>query len=148
MALTFKITNGDVEMNTSTGRPKMLGNDIGEDSIPKAREKVSQDMQRSLSINRIRSGTGAGISELVGLVQNVGFTSIKVILQRQITNMFSSLIRLQNIRSNIRPNNERFDKITLFRVLTDNTTKSSFKFRLDVTTVGGTTDIQSGTVTG
>ncbi|KKL62268.1 hypothetical protein LCGC14_2186910, partial [marine sediment metagenome] len=147
-ALTFKITNGDVEVNTSTGRPKMIGNALNENIFFKAKEKTSQDMRRSLSINRIRNGTGAGMAELVGTVQQVGFLSIKVLLQRQILNMFSSLIRQQSIRPGVRPRNERFKKITLFRILPSSTEKTSYIFRLDVTTVGGGKITESGTITG
>ena len=148
MALTFKITNGDVELNTSTGRPKLIGNSLNENVIAKAKEKTSQDMRRSLSINRIRNGTGAGISELVGMTSSVGDASMKVLLQRQILNMFSSIIRQQNIRSNVRPRNERLASITLFRIIPDAVSKTAFNFKLDVVTVGGLTITQSGTISG
>ena len=63
MALTFKITNGDVEMNGSTGRPKMVGNDIKENILSKAKEKTSQDIREMLSISKILNGAGAGIAD-------------------------------------------------------------------------------------
>jgi len=150
MALTFKISDGDVEFNTSTGRPKLIGNEIGENVLSKSKEKARQDLQGALSIDRINSGAGAGISELVGLVKQTGFASTKVLLQRQINNMFRSLVRLQNRRPNIRTDNERFSSITLFRIIEQPATgvKTAYKFRLDVVTVGRGSIIQSGTITG
>lgn len=148
MALTFKITNGDVVLNTSSGKPVMLGNDLNENIASKAKDKASQDLGGALSINRIRSGAGAGISELVGVMQEVGFISTKVLLQRQITNMFSSLIRLQSIRSGVRPNNERFSNITLFKITQNPYNGTLYNFRLDISTVGGGTIVKSGTIVG
>ena len=148
MAQTFKIFDGDVEVNGSTGRPKLIGNAVNEDNIANAREKTSQDMRGALSIDRILSGAGAGIAELVGVMQQTGFLSTRVLLQRQINNMFKSLIRLQNKRPAARPDNEKFSKITLFRIVSNPGSKTSFKFRLDVVTEGGGTLTQSGTVTG
>ena len=150
MALTFKIFDGDIEINGSTGRPKLLGNDINEDDLFKSKEKAIQDMRGGLSIDRIRSGAGAGIAELVGVIQQNGFLSTRVLLQRQINNLFSSLIRLQSIRPDVRSNNELFSKITLFRIISSPAIggKTAFKFRLDVVTKGGGTLTQSGTVSG
>jgi len=79
MATTFKIIDGDVVVNTSTGRPALIGNDINENVAYKAKEKATQDIKGGLSINRINSGAGAGINELIGIMQQVGFTSTKTI---------------------------------------------------------------------
>ena len=147
MALTFKITNGDVEINGSTGRPKMVGNDIKENILSKAKEKTSQDIREMLSISKILSGAGAGIADLIGVVHQVGFLSTKVLVQRQITSSFNNLVRLQSLRPGVRVLNERFSRITLFRILQDKD-RTSFRFRLDVVTDGGGNVSQSGTIVG
>ena len=147
MATTFKIINNDVVLSNVSGRPNLIGNVINENVLSKAKNKTSQDMRRSLSINRIRNGTGAGINELIGTTRDLSQTlSARILLQRQILNMFRSLIRQQNIRPNVRPNNEKFNKITLFRILPETGTKTAFRFRLDVTTEGGGVIIESGII--
>ena len=51
MATTLKVRNGDIVVNGSTGRPKLIGNKAGEDDLVKSKEKNTQDMRRCLSIN-------------------------------------------------------------------------------------------------
>ena len=147
MAITFQINNGDVLINTSTGRPKLIGNDItiNENSTSKASMKVSQDLRGGLSTNRIRSGAGAGINELVGLVPSLGTGFISISLNKQIRDMFSSILRLQKLNVNSRPPSEKLSKIVAF-IIIPGVDQTSFKFKLDAITISGETITQSGTI--
>lgn len=146
MATTLKIANGDVIINTSTGRPKLIGNAVGENDTAKSREKTVQDIRGSLSIARNRNGTGAGISELVGRLQGNGINSVPILLNKRIRDMFSNILRLQRRRLNIRPASERFTRISFLQIFRDKNAPTNFRFRLDVKTSTGETLTQSGTV--
>jgi hypothetical protein len=134
MATTFKISNGDVVVNTSTGRSKLIGNEINESNGPKAKEKANQDLKRSLSITRLRDGSGAGLAEIVGNTDAFGITSTQILLNKRIRQMFGALVFLQNKRRGIRPLQERFSNISLLRIFSASTDKTQFRFRLDVRT--------------
>lgn len=146
MATTFKINNGDVVMNTSTGRPKLVGNTINENDPAKAREKTSLDLQRSLSIERLSDGSGAGIIELVGNVEEIGASSAQSLLNRRIRNMFSSILSLQRRRPGARPASERFARIILLIINADRQDPTTFRFRLDTQTAEGLRQTTSGTI--
>lgn len=148
MATTLKISNGDIVVNNSTGRAKFIGNNIGENDISKAKEKNSQDIQGALSIERIPSGAGAGIQELVGRLQGTGVSAIPILLNRQIREMFTAIIDLQRRRLSVRPTRERFSRIVVLRVSQNRGADSptSWRFRLDIRTAAGDTLTQAGTV--
>lgn len=133
MATTFKIINGDVVMNTSNGRPKLVGNPIYEEDKAKSREKVNQDLRRGLSLERVRSGTTAAIQNLVGTVPQFGSTSIAILINRQIRSMFSFILKEQSKRPNIRPKSERFYSISRLQILPESN-RTGFRFRLGVKT--------------
>jgi len=135
MATTFKIVNGDVAMNTSSGRPKTIGNEIGNDDAGEAIAKTYQDLYRCLSLNSIRNRTTAGLQNLVGTVPQFGTSAIAVLVNRRIRDMFSAIIREQAKRPNIRPKSERFSRISVLRVFPIAGSKTSFRFRLDVKTI-------------
>ena len=145
MAITFKITNGDVEFNGSTGRPKTLGNDLEENDLVKAKNKATQDIQRSLSLDRISTGDTAAINELAGLEQDGGAVPAQILLNRQIRDMHSNLIRLQRLRSGVRPDNEKFARIVFLQTIRD-TDKTTLRFRVDFQTIGGLIVRQTATI--
>lgn len=146
MAFTFKIENGDVAMNLSNGRPKTVGNDLGENDRGKAIEKTRQDLHRSLSLEAIRAGTTAGIQNLVGTVPQFGSSAIAVLVNRQIRSMFSAILREQGKRPDARPTSERFSSISLLRVFAESGSKTGFRFRLGVKTIDNTNIEVSGVV--
>ena len=131
MATTFQISNGDVIVNNSTGRAKLIGNPVGETNEPQSKAKANQDLKRSLSINSLRDGSGAGLGELVGNTDAFGITSTQILLNKRIRSMFSALIILQGKRQSIRPAAEQFLNIALLRIFSENTDKTQFRFRLD-----------------
>ena len=145
MAVTFEIKNGDVVESNITGRPNLIGNVIGEDVIGKSKAKTSQDLQRCLSIGRLRDGSGAGITDLVGTLEGGGFASISIMLKARIRSMFTAIQALQRKRLTVRPSHERFSSITTL-IVTQQQDRTSYKFRLDARTVGGTTIVQSGII--
>lgn len=145
MATTFKISNGDVVVSTSNGRPKLIGNPINEEDRAKSKEKTLQDLRRGLSLERVRSGTTAALQNLVGTVPQFGTTSIALLINRQIRSMFSFMLREQSKRPHIRPRSERFSSISRLQVIPEGN-KTDFRFRLGVKTADqGTTEI-SGVV--
>ena len=146
VATTFKIHNGDVINSGITGRPTMIGNNVGESDVGKAHEKCIQDLQRSLSINRLRDGSGAGISELVGTLEGGGFGSVSILIKTRIRSMFTAIQNLQRKRLSVRPPLERFDTITNL-IVTQNPDRTSYRFRVDTRTVVGQTIPVSGRVT-
>jgi len=143
MATTFKIHDGDVMISNITGRPTMIGNTVNESDVGKAHEKCVQDLQRSLSINRLRDGSGAGISELVGALEGSGFSSVAMLIKSRIRSMFIAIQNLQRKRLSARPPFERFDAITKL-IVTQNQDRTSYRFRVDTRTVVGQTITQSG----
>jgi len=145
MATTFKIQNGDTVISSVTGRPVMIGNVVGENDVGKAHEKDVQDLQRSLSINRLRDGSGAGISELVGTLEGSGFGSVSMLIKSRIRSMFTAIQNLQRKRLSVRPNTERFSSINNLLV-TQNTDRTSYRFKVDTRTAAGQTITQSGSI--
>ena len=145
MATTFQINKGDVIINNSTGRPKLLGNGIGETDSNKSRKKASQDIRGGLSTDRLASGASAAISELIGLEQDGGFLSAQILLNRQIRDMFSNMLRLQAKRLIIRPDSERFSRISFLQVIRDQS-KTGLRFTLDIKTVSGVLIREAGLI--
>ncbi len=142
MATTLKIANGDAVFNTSTGRPKLLGNAVDADEdVAQSRLKASQDLRRSLSINRIITGDGAAIQELIGKTSEIGISSIELLLNKRIRDMFSAILRLQRVRSNIRKPGESFTHISFLSIFKDKTSVTSYRFRLDVRTATNDQDV-------
>jgi hypothetical protein len=146
MAITFKVVNGDVSMNTSNGRPKTIGNDIDENDAGKAIEKTNQDLKRSLSLVGIRSGTTAGLQNLIGTVPQFGSSAIAVLVNRRIRSMFAAILREQSKRPDARPSSERFKNISTLRVFPVEGSKTSFRFRLGVRTTNRAITELSGIV--
>jgi hypothetical protein len=147
MATTMKVKNGDVVLNGTTGRPKLIGNVSGENDTTKSKEKAVQDLQRCLSINRVTNGTGAAISELVGVVSGSGgFSSISILVSNRIRGMFSAILAAQRKSQVQRSDGERFRAITFLQVLPNANSKTDYKFRLDTKTFSNKTIVQSGTL--
>ena len=146
MATTFQIAYGDVVVNGFTGRPNLIGNAIGVDDPGTAKTKAVQDIGGGLSIDRVVSGAGAGLAELVGLMDQLGPGSTATIVGQRIRDMFNAMVVLQKNRPGIRPNDEMFKKITLLQVVPKVGDPTSFTFRLDILTVAGTQVTLSGTI--
>lgn len=146
MATTFKVVNGDVTMNTSSGRPKTIGNDIGETDSGVSSFKTKQDLHRCLSLVTLRNGTTAGLQGLIGTVPNFGASAIAVMVNRRIRSMFAAILREQNKRPSIRPNSEKFKSISVLRVFPSKDDKTGFRFRLGVRTVNRSVTEISGIV--
>jgi hypothetical protein len=148
MATTFKVQNGDVVIKNITGRPSMIGNVVGAYDAGQARDKTAQDLRRCLSISRLKDGSGAGINDLVGILDGGGgFASVAILVKSRIRSMFTSICALQRKRVNVRPPNEQFKDISAL-IVTQLSDKTSYKFRLDTKTVAGGTITQSGTIQG
>lgn len=146
MAISFEIKNGDVTVSKITGRPNIIGNLIGQDDPDQSRRKTSQDMKRCLSINRIKDGSGAGITEFVGAIDGAGFGSISILLKSRIRSMFTAILRLQRKRLSVRPAAEQFSDIKSLQVVSIPNDRTAYKFRLDTRTMAGRTITQSGTI--
>ena len=148
MATTLKFINGDVVINTSSGRPKVIGNVVGTNVESDAREKNSQDLRLALTTNRILSRATASINELIGIMEQTGAASTRMLLNRNIRAMFANILRVQKFRPAVRPTKEQFSNIVLLQIFRSKDAKTSFRFRLDVQTVDGKTSSQSGTILG
>lgn len=152
MATTFKISNGDVVIPKSTGRPRMIGNPIVEGNVTRdpgnARSKIRQDLIRGLSLGRVRNGTTANIQSIIGTVTQIGQSAVALLLNRQIRDMVSAIIREQNARPNVRPPNEKIQAISVLKVFPDNTRNdnTSFRFRLGIRTRARNIEELSGIV--
>ncbi len=85
MALTFKITSGDWNSNPATGRPTTIS----------GKDKLAQDIKEFFTIQVLPNGFGAGIEQLVGVVEDspdmfISLTSKQI---REGLATFVSLIR-------------------------------------------------------
>ena len=145
MATTFQINNGDVTINQASGTPVLIGNPIGSDDHSAAEAKDRQDLLGGLSISRVISGAGAGVEELIGATDELGPDSVSMLLGQRIRDMFSAIINLQIARPGIRPSDEQFSKIIALQVFQDADVATSYRFRVSVLTIAGTTTGLSGT---
>ena len=146
MATSFEISNGDIKVSNTTGRPNLVGNIVGENNTDQARKKVSQDIQRGLTLNALADGTTAGVAELVGSLNDISGLGIEFLLNRQIRNMFSSILRVQSIRPSVRPDNERFSSISFLQIFLATGSKTTYRFRLGIRTVDGGIAEQTGSI--
>jgi len=146
MALTFSISNGDVVMGTNSGKPTLIGNDVNEDDIGKAKIKNSQDIKRCLSLELIQDGTTAGLQQLVGTTPQFGSSAISSLVNRRIRTMFSSILREQAKRPNARSRYERFQAIAVLRVYPYESSRTSFRFKFGVKTTNNTITNVNGLV--
>lgn len=146
MATTFKILNGDVVLSQATGRPTLIGNSIDNNTVTRnsteSKNKIRQDLVRGLSLERVRTGTTANIRSIIGTVPQFGASAVALLVDRQIRDMISSIVRQQSKRPNVRPPNEKIKAISTLQVFPNkqsNNTKTSFRFRLGVQSQDGGT---------
>ena len=147
MAQTFKMLNGDIVVSVSTGQPKLIGNAVGETDKGTAKQKAVSDMQRCLSLERVSNGTGAGIVELKGYVPGFGSMGVAVLMNRQIRNMFASILRVQKNSPVYRPLYELLSSIVMLQVIPQ-ADMTSFYFKVDVVTAGNVSAELSGSISG
>lgn len=146
MAITFKISNGDVIMGTNSGKPTIIGNEVNEDDIGKAKIKNIQDIKRCLSLEPLLDGTTAGLQKLVGTVPQFGSSAIASLVNRRIRSMFSSILREQAKRPNARSQYERFSAISVLRVYPYESSRTSFRFKFGAKTTSNVITSVNGLV--
>jgi len=127
MATTLKMLNGDVDINSSSGRPNVI---TGE---PKTR----QDIQEFFSINVLENGFGSGIEQLIGSTGSNDTTMVSLV-SRQIRLGIGSMIQIQQSDSRIsRPPEERVSGIGSVAVAIDPEDPTRIFFRVNILTDGG-----------
>lgn len=141
MTRTIKVTNGDWTIDRRTGRPVMI----------EGKDKLKQDIRECLSIATQPNGYGAGLDDLIGM--DADPFSVQSQVQRAVRRSVVALQRLQEqFQLAERSAEERIASVTAIRVQPANiggqTSKVAFSFRVDVTSVAGTTPVTvSGSVT-
>jgi len=127
MAQTLKVKNGDIVTNAATGRF----------TLTTGSSKLSQDIQEFLSIHIQPNGFGAGIEQLVGIVESSieMFTSIT---DRQIRDGLLTFIRLINQNPVIdRSPAEKIVGISSIQVGADPVDPTTFYFSINILTENG-----------
>ena len=136
MSQTFFIQNGDVAINTMSGRPNMVS----------GRNTLRQELLEDLSINTLNNGYGAGIPALVGYVpfDPAPFT---MAIDRAIRNSINVMQALQRGQISInRPTNEQVSGVSFLRVFQDTNDPRVYLYYVNVETVAGPQLQVSGTV--
>jgi hypothetical protein len=132
LAQTFKIIDGDFVENQATGRFSLIS----------GRSKLSQDITEFFEVDIQPNGFGAGIEQLVGLVDESSM--IISVADRQIRDGLRSFINL--IRTNPavqRQANERIIGISNIVISVDSTDQTKYYFSANIMTEGGTVSVST-----
>lgn len=127
MSSTFKVTNGDVIINQSNGRPSLIAN----------RDKLRQDIKEFFSVNIMPNGFGSGIEQLIGLIE-ISPDAFVTMTDRQIRDGVNEFIRLQVSDYRIpRSIDERIIGVSGVIVERDTSDLTKFYFRVNFITADG-----------
>lgn len=127
MAQTFKIRDGDILMNSSTGKCIMV---TGTD-------KLKQDLNEFFTVHIQPSGFGAGIEQLIGIVP-ISSEIFAGLADRQIRDGILELRNLQRSDATIpRTTDERILGVTNVQVEADHQDPTKYFFRVNVLTESG-----------
>lgn len=127
MSQTLKIVNGDVVINSASGRPISVSNEI----------KLRQDIKEFFSIDVQPSGFGSGLEQLIGLVE-ISPDAFITMADRQIRDGISEFMRLQVAEQRIfRPGTESILGISGVIIERDTTDPTRFYFRVNFITTDG-----------
>lgn len=127
MSITMKVSKGDVVINGATGRPTTVADKV----------KIRQDVSEFFSVEVQPSGFGAGIDQLIGLVELSPdmFTSMT---DQQIRSGIELFRSLQQIESRIpRPAGEKIVGLTFLRVEKDKDDPTKYVFMANIVTEDG-----------
>lgn len=135
MALTtFKLVNGDIPVNNSTGMPILVSGS----------EKFRQDIREVIEID-------AGLDSLVGLVDSP--TTLRAEISRRLTSAFDRYARLQDsIQRFDRPPSETFGRLLRVDVAplrdprTGEFALTKYSYRVDVLSLAKTRETVSGLI--
>lgn len=127
MSDTFQINNGDVIVSSTNGRPILISDSL----------KLSQDVKEFFTVNVLPNGWGAGVEQLVGIVE-VSHSVFVSMADKQISDGLDTFISLQNSEPRIpRLPQERILAITNLNVDSDSTDQTKFYFRANIVTEAG-----------
>lgn len=127
MSSTMLITENDVLISSATGKPVLV-----RDS-----SKLSQDINEFFTVEVQPSGFGAGINELIGLVE-ADSTAFTVTVYQNIYGGMTQFISLQNKDRRIpRSNVEAIASFNNVQVEADPTDPTKFYFTINVITKSG-----------
>lgn len=139
MTVTFKVVDGDVVVDQSSGRPVLIT----------GREKLRQDLRQMLTQRRGANGFGAGLDDIVALVADA------VVIQSEITRRIRRgaqvLQSLQDrFHANQRSPEERLSGIAALQVgqavQDGQRSRTSYAFRVEFRSVAGLPTTLSGAV--
>lgn len=127
MSKTLKVQNGDIVISSSNGRPISI-----DDS-----SKLSQDIYEFFNVNVTPTGFGAGIENLIGMVE-ISENMFVTLVERQITDGLSRFIALQRSNQSIpRSIRELVSRVTGILVQRNPTDPTSYYFRVNFITKDG-----------
>jgi hypothetical protein len=127
MSQTFQIFKGDIITSSSNGRP-ILTQDA---------QKLRQDVQEFFTVDVQPNGWGAGIEQLVGIVE-LSTDVFVSIADKQMRDGLDVFKALQNSELRIpRSLSERILSITGLQVDVSPTDPTTFFFRVNINTEGG-----------
>lgn len=127
MSNTFKIYNGDVVHSAINGRPTLITEG----------KKIRQDLTEFFTIYVQPNGFGAGIEELVGIVES-SQEAFQGLVYKQISDGLVVFLELQAAENKIFRNpNERIISFSNIRVERDHTDYTKFMFKVNAITASG-----------
>lgn len=136
MSQTFKITNGDVVISAVSGKPSLVSDS----------QKLRQDLSEFFTVNMQPSGFGAGLDQLIGIVESSSDLYISL-AYRYITNGIANFIRLQKSDTRIpRSSLESISKLGYINIQQDSVDKTTFRFVSSIITVSNDTVQLTGTI--
>lgn len=129
MAITFKINNGDIMVSAYSGRPLSVT----------SKEKLIQDIVEFFTVDVTTYGFGAGINELVGMVEAYP-EFVASLASRNIKDGVKRFIGLQSTGPGIyRSADERVVGANNISVKVDPNDPTKFYFTMNVVTASGVT---------
>lgn len=127
MSMTLKVVDGDVLVSSSSGRPITI----------KDNAKLKQDIKEFFEVYVLPNGFGAGIEELVGIVQ-FDRSAFVTVAQQNIAEGLRRFIALQGENASIpRPNSELVYSFNNLIVESDTTDPTKFYFTVNILTKAG-----------
>lgn len=136
MSTTLTIINGDVQVSSASGRPTVISDGA----------KLAQDILINLETDPRPNGFGAGISNLVGMVDDDDL--VVTLLDNRLSDSFTAMRNIQQaVGRDTRPAAERIASTTPVAAARDIQDPRNFNYGIDVITEAGVALRAAGSLT-
>lgn len=125
MATSIKVVNGDISINTSSGRPTIISGTA----------KLKQDLNEFFNVDIMPSGFGCGLERLIGTLESG--QGMLGLLDRYITDGIAEFMNIQQSDTTPRTPSELISSVNGIQSSVDPADPTRFYFKINIVTQDG-----------